>query len=82
MPSVDKMKSWDPQRVLDWIQARYPNILHENDPIRFNIEHICGRAFLRGKYQFFRDCGLSPGASLALEDVADEVNPGKFCPWP
>ena len=65
---------WNRKRVLDWIQEREPELLEDDDLKNFKKARIGGRAFLHSSREFFQtSCGLSPGASLALESLANEV---------
>jgi hypothetical protein len=49
-------------------------ILEDGDLKSFKKAKINGRAFLHSSREFFQSfCGLSPGASLALESLANEV---------
>ena len=49
---------------------------------RFKNAYIIGSSFLASDIYFYHEmCGLSPGVSLALKRLADEVRyPGKFIP--
>ena len=48
--------------------------LEDDDLKSFKKARIGGRAFLHSSREFFQTlCGLSPGASLALESLANEV---------
>jgi hypothetical protein len=67
--------------VLRWIQQRDPSILEDDDLDNFNKAGITGSAFLLSSFNLFKSCNLSPGASLALNSLVDEVKEGKFIPW-
>jgi hypothetical protein len=61
-------------KVLDWIQEKEPDLLEDDDLKSFKKARIGGRAFLHSSREFFQSfCGLSPGASLALESLANEA---------
>jgi Trm5-related predicted tRNA methylase len=82
IPTVQEMKTWDEEKVLRWIQQRDRNILKGDNLDNFNKAGIHGRAFLFSSYNFFsKECGLSPRASLGLENLVDEVKEGKFILW-
>ena len=53
-------------------QQRKPN------PETFNKADITGSA---SSFNFFKSCDLSPGASLVLNGLVDEVKEGKFILW-
>src|SRR3954453_19915319 len=81
IPTVQEMKTWDTEKVLRWIQQRDPNILEDDDLDNFKKARIAGRAFLLSSFEFFnKHCGLSPGASVALYSLVDEIREGKFIP--
>ena len=74
---------WNRKRVLDWIQEREPELLEDDDLKSFKKARIGGRAFLHSNREFFQTfCGLSPGASLALESLANEVKELKHSELP
>jgi hypothetical protein len=79
---VQKMKTWDAGKVLQWIQDRDPNILvAENDLNNFTKARIAGRAFLAFSVEHFKTCDLPLAVAVALKDLADEAKEeGKFIP--
>ena len=82
IPAVQEMNTWDKKKVLRWIQQRNRNILEDDDLDNFNKAAITGRAFLDASVEFFNKfCGLSPGASLGLVSLVNEVKEGKFILW-
>jgi hypothetical protein len=83
IPAVQDMKTWNKEKVLRWIQQRDPNILEEGNVDNFREQGFTGRAFLASNVEFFQqNCGLSPGVSLGLQDLVEEVKrEGKFIPW-
>ena len=82
IPAVQEMNTWDKKKVLRWIQLRNRNILEDDDLDNFNKAAITGRAFLDASVEFFNKfCGLSPGASLGLVSLVNEVKEGKFILW-
>jgi len=81
IPTVEKMETWDKGEVLQWIQQRKPNLLKGDNLKKFNKADITGSAFLLSSFEFFKGCTLSPGASLVLNSLVDEVKKeGKFIP--
>src|SRR4051812_25733505 len=81
IPTVQEVETWDVKRVLQWIQKRKRNILEDDDVDNFKRARITGSAFLLSSFEFFKSCALSPGASLVLADLVNEVKVGKFIPW-
>jgi hypothetical protein len=83
IPTVKEIKTWDEETVLRWIEQSDRNILKEGDLDNFKKASIAGRAFLASDVGFLHNiCGLSPGASLGLKELIDEVKEeGKFNPW-
>ena len=81
IPTVQEMETWDKEKVLQWIQQRSRNILKDDNLEKFNKADITGSAFLLSSFEFFKSCALSPGASLVLASLVDEVKGGKFIPW-
>ena len=81
IPTVQEMRTWDPEKVLRWIRQRGPNILIKEDHLNnFKKERIMGRAFLVFSVEHFQACGLPRGVGLALMDLVDEVKAGEFIP--
>ena len=73
-PTVNEMESWHKEQVLGWIENRKPNLLRDGDLKNFNDANIIGYAFLIANRDFFQSCGISPGVSLVLENLVNEVN--------
>ena len=72
------MKTWNVEKVLQWIQQRDPNILEGKDVDNFKKLRITGKTFLAFDVEFLKSWGL---ALAPLRDLADEVNEeGKFIP--
>jgi hypothetical protein len=79
-PTVEEMETSEKEKVLRWIQRREPNLLKDGDLKNFNEANFTGSAFLLSSCEFFRGCKLSPGASLVLDSLVNEVKEGKFIP--
>jgi hypothetical protein len=81
-PRAEDMKTWNVEKVIQWIQQRDPNILEEDEDVdKFKKARIDGRAFLAFDVKFFESRGLLLAVAAALKDLADEVNEeGKFIP--
>jgi hypothetical protein len=81
VPTVQVIETWDKKKVLQWIQKRKPNTLEDDDLDNFNKARIDGIAFLDSSFDIFnKNCGLSPGVSLGLMRLVNEVKEGKFIP--
>jgi hypothetical protein len=80
IPIVAKMKHWDEEKVVRWIQQKEPNLLIEDDVNNFKKARIGGRAFLNYGVENFESSGLPLAVAVALKDLADEVKKGKFIP--
>jgi hypothetical protein len=78
IPKAEDMKTWDVEKVLQWIQQRDPNILEGNDVDNFKKARITGKALLAFDVEFFDRCGL---LLAPLKDLADDIKGGKFIPW-
>jgi hypothetical protein len=83
LPTSQQMKTWDREKVLQWIQQIDSNILEDDDVDNFKKAGITGRVFLDSDVDFYyKTCGLPPGVGLVLKRLADEVKAGgKFIPW-
>src|SRR4051812_20822033 len=83
VPTVQEIETWDKKKVLRWIQKRKPNTLEDDDLDNFNKARIDGIAFVDSSFDFFNKiCGLSPGVSLGLMRLVNEVKEeGEFIPW-
>ena len=78
-PTVQEMKKWDAERVLGWIQGRNENTLTEVDVDNFKKANFSGGNFLLSDFEFFKESGISHGASRALGNLVKEVKEkGKF----
>ena len=83
IPTAEAMEDWDREKVLKWIQDRKGNLLEDDDLVNFRKARIAGTAFLDSNLEFFNErCKLSPGASLGLMHLVNQVTKGgKFIPW-
>jgi hypothetical protein len=83
VPTAQEIETWDKEKVLRWIQKRKPNTLEDDDLDNFNKARIDGAAFLDSSFDFFNKiCRLSPGVSLGLMRLVNEVKEkGEFIPW-
>ena len=73
--TVHKVKSWDGNKLLEWIQQNLTNSLDDEDKGQLSKAKIGREVFLEGagNKQFFRDAGLSFGASVQLARLAEEA---------
>jgi hypothetical protein len=72
-PTVEEMKTWEKNEVLQWIQQRRPKLLQDDDLKNFKEANFSGEAFLLRSREDFRECGLSFGVRLVLESLVNEV---------
>jgi hypothetical protein len=78
--TAEQIKSWDVDKLLDWIQHKLPNQLKDDTIKKLKKAGISGRAFLKlaDKMEFFNEkLNLSIGLSLALADLASEIVEGE-----
>jgi hypothetical protein len=83
-PTVEQMKDWDTDELLQWIQKKKPNLLSSRNLERFIAAEILGEGFLwaAGDVDSFMKAGLSLGVSEVLASLGDEVKEGgEFIPW-
>jgi hypothetical protein len=79
-PTIEKIKTWDADELLEWIQQQEPNPLKGDKLEKFKAADILGRAFLMkaGNVEFFEEkCHLPIGTSLVLADLAREIMEGE-----
>src|SRR4051812_25496283 len=73
-PTIEEIKQWDADLLIEWIQRVRPKLLKGNDIEIFQKTGINGDAFLAGDRQFFKDeLGLSPVVSMTLTVLAQEA---------
>ena len=83
-PTVQQMKDWDQDNLLQWIQQKKPNLLSGENLGKFVAAGILGEGFLwsAGGRQFFMDAGLPVGISQELAILGHEVKEGgESIPW-
>jgi hypothetical protein len=82
IPTVQEMRAWDKEKVLQWIQKKHPNILKGGHLEQFKEICIDGDAFLLSSLEFFHTTyNLPLTVAVALKDLMDEVKEGgKFIP--
>ena len=80
LPTVGEMRTWDPEKLLRWIDQRHPNFLTGNDLKNFKKQKFNGIAFVSiPSVEIFEKYNLSYGVSISLMNLVDEVNKaGKF----
>ena len=73
--TIDKVKSWDRDSLLDWIQKNLPDPLDNEDKGQFLKAKISGSVFLKGADNdaFFMRAGFSFGASVELAELAKNL---------
>ena len=84
-PSTQEIKAFGDEELLQWIQQKKPKLLRGENLTKFQAAFIDGDAFLNhaGDVDFFeKRCGLPPGISVSLANLASEVigKKSKSCP--
>ena len=71
-PSVQELRSWNEAKLLEWIQQKLSVPLKPDDEEKFLNARTDGEVFLEcaGSGEFFREAGLSLGASHKLTKLA------------
>jgi hypothetical protein len=75
-PTIEEIKEWNEDKLLEWIQQRRPNQFKDDDLKKLKEARISGPAFLiyAGDEQFFEErCNLSIGTSVMLANLAGEI---------
>jgi hypothetical protein len=83
-PTVQQMKDWDQDKLLQWIHRKKPKLLSNGNLEKFIAAEILGEGFLwaAGDRTFFMDAGLSVGTSQELSILSYGVKEGGgFIPW-
>jgi hypothetical protein len=83
-PTVQQMKDWNKDELLQWIQQKKPQLLSGSDLEKFIAAEIWGEGFLwaAGDVDFFMKAGLPLGVSEVLAILGHEVKEGsEFIPW-
>jgi hypothetical protein len=82
--TIDKVKRWNTNQLLEWIQQNLVIPLDDEDKELFSKAKIDGEAFLdlAGDRDYFRSVGLSPGASQKLALLSKDLTgrKSKCCP--
>jgi len=71
-PTVQEIRSWDEDKLLEWIQQKLSRPLKPNDKDKFLSAGIDGEVFLNhgGDWEFFMRVGFSHGVSDKLSELA------------
>src|SRR5207245_2514199 len=75
-PTIQEIKDWDQNELLQWIQKVKPKLLIDKILEKFKEAYISGNVFLNhaGDKKFFRDeCKLPPGTSEDLASLAEDL---------
>jgi hypothetical protein len=75
-PTIQDITSWDPKKLLSWIQKKLPRPLEHTDTEKFLNIGIDGAVFFggAGNRGFFERAGLSFTASFKLAKLAGEIS--------
>jgi len=74
-PTVEQIKEWDVDKLLDWIKEYRPNLVKVGQLEKLKAADISGDVFLNhaSDMRFFKnECGLTAGASDRLANLASE----------
>ena len=82
--TIQEIKSWNRNRLVDWIQQNLTEPLDDEDKELFLKAKITGNIFLNyaGNIDFYEQrCKLPPGTSAGLADLASEIvsKKSKYC---
>src|SRR5271168_3883275 len=80
-PTIQEIRNWDAEGLLQWIQQKKPTLLSGNTLKKFRAVFISGNAFLdhAGDADWFQiNCKLPPGISYDLADLARETKKSRF----
>ena len=75
-PTIQEIKDWDENELLQWIQKEKPKLLTGKILEKFKEAYIIGDVFLKhaGDRKFFREeCELPPGISDGLASLAEDI---------
>ena len=82
MATMEKVKEWDDDQLLDWIQEKRPKLLRVGENLeKFKAAQISGEVFLMlaGDMEFFeKKCHLPVGPSRGLAELAREIAGGEI----
>jgi hypothetical protein len=79
-PTIEEIKNWDEDDLLEWIQQRHPKLLKGDDLKKLKGERVDGVIFLNhaGDKKYFREeCNLASGTSERLANLAREIAGGE-----
>jgi hypothetical protein len=79
-PTIEEIKEWDEDDLLEWIQQKRPKLLKDDDLRKLKAARISGQVFLicASNVGFFKNrCNLPIGTSYELADLAMEVAGGE-----
>jgi len=75
-PTIEEMKEWDEDELLEWFQQSRRKVLKGDQLEKFKAAHISGGVFLKyagDANTFEKKCGLAFGVSETLADIAAEI---------
>ena len=79
-PTIEEIKEWDEDDLLEWIQQKRPKLLKGANLKKFKAADISGEDFLNhaGNMEFFKkECNLTIRASDTLANLAKEIAGGE-----
>jgi hypothetical protein len=79
-PTIEEIKKWDEEDLLEWIKARHPKLLKGGDLKKLKRSCVDGVVFLNhagDEGYFHKRCGLADGTSERLANLAREMAGGE-----
>jgi hypothetical protein len=75
-PTIEEIKNWDEEDLLEWIQQKRPKLLKDDDIKKLKEARISGDVFVdhAGDVEFFENkCNLPIGISERLAKLARKI---------
>jgi hypothetical protein len=75
-PTIEEIKNWDADELLEWIRRKRKGLLEEDDRAKLGTARVSGQSFLAaaGNWDFFKNgCNLPAGPSMVLADLSREL---------
>jgi hypothetical protein len=76
-PTVEMVKEWDNDQLLEWIQEKRPKLLQDVEDVEnFKAAQIPGNVFLTLAGDVNFECNLPAGPGKGLANLAEEIAGG------
>lgn len=75
-PTIEEVKNWGADKLLEWIQQNQPNLLEGDNRQKFEAEYITGNVFLNlasDMVSFKSISNLPSGVIMGLANLAKEI---------